>query len=111
MLSEPRLCDSDGLFELPGPSILFGELRKRNRCRILLDPPSKFFNPEIVRHVCYGTWTDCVAELARPRPSVSRSMTLNCLLLLVIAHSYLALSAKSPKSTPIVLATPTWLPA
>jgi hypothetical protein len=30
--------------------VLFGELRKRNRRRVLLDPTSKFFNPWIVRH-------------------------------------------------------------
>jgi len=34
--------------------MLFGELRKRNRRRVLLDPASKFFNPRIIRHERYG---------------------------------------------------------
>jgi hypothetical protein len=46
--------------------VLFGELRKRNRRRILQDPASKFFNPRIVWHAShYGaaiaTSTDLVA--------------------------------------------------
>jgi hypothetical protein len=33
--------------------VLLGQLRKRNRRRILLDPASKFFNPLVVRHASF----------------------------------------------------------
>jgi hypothetical protein len=57
--------------------MLFGELRKRNRRRILLDPASKFFNPLIVGHEAYGTVTECVTGLlTRPRLSVTVNLTL-----------------------------------
>ena len=48
MLVETGPGDFDGLFVLAGAAVLFGELRKRNRRRVLLDPASKFFNPRIV---------------------------------------------------------------
>src|SRR5690349_18774137 len=54
MLCEAGPADAHGVLELPGPSMLFGELRKSNRRRILLDPASKFFNPRVVRHKRYG---------------------------------------------------------
>ena len=38
------------IFIQPGAAVLFGELRKRNRRRILLDPASKLFYAGIVRH-------------------------------------------------------------
>ena len=38
-------------------TVLFGELRKRNRRRILLDPASKFFYTGIVRHAWYSLKT------------------------------------------------------
>ena len=40
---EAGAADVDRLLALPGPSELFGELRKRNRRRIRLDPASKIF--------------------------------------------------------------------
>jgi hypothetical protein len=51
VLCETRLADPDGFFTVARPAILFGELRKRNRRRILLNPASKVFNPRVVRHV------------------------------------------------------------
>ena len=40
----------NGSFEIPGTPVLFRELRKRNRRRILLDPASKVFNPGVLGH-------------------------------------------------------------
>ena len=42
--------DFDRLFEIACSPVLFRELRKRNRRRILLDPASQFFYPRIVGH-------------------------------------------------------------
>ena len=50
VLDQPCVAHADGLVVFPGPPVLFGELRKRNRRRILQDPASKFFNPWVVRH-------------------------------------------------------------
>jgi hypothetical protein len=44
--TSPR--DFYGRVELAYATVLFSELRKRNRRRVLLDPASKFFNPRIV---------------------------------------------------------------
>jgi hypothetical protein len=38
----------DSFLQLSRTTVLFGELRKRNRRRILLDPSSKAFNSRIV---------------------------------------------------------------
>ena len=67
MLSQPGSADVDGLVEVPGPTELFGELRKSNRRRILLNPASKFFNPRGSRHEPYGIVTVLAADrLVRP---------------------------------------------
>ena len=50
VLDQPGVAHADGLVEFPSPPVFLGELRKRNRRRILLDPASKFFNPWVVRH-------------------------------------------------------------
>jgi hypothetical protein len=57
--------------------VFFGELRKSNRRRILLDPASKVFNPRVVVHALhYGiTVTATVTEAVRPRLSVTASDT------------------------------------
>jgi hypothetical protein len=56
--------------------VLFRELRKRNRRRILLDPASKFLNPQVVGHVPYGTTTGLVTVAVLPRLSVTVNLTL-----------------------------------
>lgn len=43
MNRETSATDIDGLLRLAGATVLFGELRKRNRRRVLLDPSSEFF--------------------------------------------------------------------
>ena len=48
MLLQTRPGNLDRLVVLADATMLFGELRKGNRRRILLDPASKFFNPRIV---------------------------------------------------------------
>jgi hypothetical protein len=45
MLRQTGPAHSNGFVELACTSMLFCELRKGNRRRILLDPASKFFNP------------------------------------------------------------------
>ena len=50
MLCQPRLAHPNGFFEVSGPPVLLGKLRKSNRRRILPDPASKVFNPGIVGH-------------------------------------------------------------
>jgi hypothetical protein len=53
VLRETIPTDANGVLELARTPMLFGELRKRNRRRILLDPASKFFNARVV-HERYG---------------------------------------------------------
>ena len=43
-------ADADGFLRATGAAELFGERRKRQRRRILLDPASQVFNPRAVRH-------------------------------------------------------------
>jgi len=50
MLCEARLTHPDGCFAVSRAPVFLGQLRKRNRRRILLDPASKIFNPRVVRH-------------------------------------------------------------
>ena len=50
MDGKPGSAGCDRVFVAASPPVLFGELRKRNRRRVLLDPASKFFNTWIVRH-------------------------------------------------------------
>ena len=52
---------------LPRAPQFFGELRKRNRRRILLDPASEIFNPLVV---CHTYWTRSVCEVEFVRPLV-----------------------------------------
>jgi hypothetical protein len=54
MLGQPGTRDASRLFKLAGSPVFLGELRKRNRRRILEDPASKVFNPLAVRHEDYG---------------------------------------------------------
>jgi hypothetical protein len=65
VLCETGPADANRLVVLSGAPMLLGELRKRNRRRILLDPASKFFNPLVVRHApFYGatvTFEEAVA--------------------------------------------------
>jgi hypothetical protein len=50
VLCEARLTHPDGFFAVSRAPVLFGQLRKRNRRRILLDPASKILNPRVIRH-------------------------------------------------------------
>ena len=50
MLHQASATHANGFVVVPGTSVFLGELRKRNRRRILLDPASKFFNPRVVGH-------------------------------------------------------------
>ena len=54
MLRQAVPANANGVLELACTPMLFRELRKCNRRRILLDPASKFFNPRVVRHALYG---------------------------------------------------------
>jgi hypothetical protein len=47
---ETRATGIDGVLEWSGATVLFGELRKRNRRRVLLDPSSKTFKTRRFRH-------------------------------------------------------------
>ena len=47
---ETRTTDLDRFLELRRAPMLLGELRKRNRRRIFLDPASKVFYPRIISH-------------------------------------------------------------
>ena len=75
MEGQSGAADINRFLILPRPAAFFGELREGNRRRVLLDPASKFFNPRIIRHGTYGTATDLVVKLTRPRLSVSLSLT------------------------------------
>jgi hypothetical protein len=56
--------------------MLFSQLCKSNRRRILLNPASKFFNPRMFRHDPYGMLIIRGAEtLVRPKLSVTVSVT------------------------------------
>jgi len=57
VLCEAGATDAHGFVVLTGTAVFFGELRKRNRRRILLNPASKFFNPRVFRHEGYGIST------------------------------------------------------
>jgi hypothetical protein len=50
MLSQASLAYPDGFLAVTGTAMLFSELRKSNRRRILLDPASKIVNPTVFRH-------------------------------------------------------------
>jgi hypothetical protein len=65
----------DRVLILLRPPALFGELRKRNRRRILLDPASKVFNPRIVGHLLYGT--TMLAVMVPVRAGTKLSVTVN----------------------------------
>jgi hypothetical protein len=71
VLRQTGPADANGVFELAGPAMLLRELRKSNRRRIPLDPASKFFNPQVVRHGPYGTTSGLVTVAVRFRLSVT----------------------------------------
>ena len=50
VLNEAGPGHVDCVFQLTGAPMLFGQLRKRNRRRVPLDPASKVFNPRMVSH-------------------------------------------------------------
>ena len=54
---QPGAAGIDRFLILLRPPALFGELRKSNRRRILLDPASEVFYPLVVGHRPYGTTT------------------------------------------------------
>ncbi len=47
---QSRAADVDRFLILLRPPALFGELRKRNRRRVFLDPASQVVYPTVVRH-------------------------------------------------------------
>ena len=79
---EARAADIDRFPELPGPPELFGELRKRDRRRVLLNPASKVLNPLVVGHQLYGTMIVCDAMPVRggTASSVTLSVTVKVAL-------------------------------
>jgi hypothetical protein len=64
------------LLDMPCAATLFGELRKRNRRRIPLDPASQFLNPRVVGHRDYGTVTLVVVVPVRLWSSVTVNLTV-----------------------------------
>ena len=50
MTLEPGTANGHRLTVITRATVLFGQLRKRNRRRILLDPASKVFNPGVRCH-------------------------------------------------------------
>ena len=62
MLFEACAAKTHGLVIVTGAAMLFRELRKRNRRRILLNPASKFVNPRMARQAAIVAPT----EQARP---------------------------------------------
>jgi hypothetical protein len=50
MNGEPRTARGYRIVIAARSTILFAELSKRNRRRILLDPASKILNPRVIRH-------------------------------------------------------------
>ena len=53
MKGQSGAADLDGFGVLPCPPVLLGELRERDRRRILLDPASKVFDAGVVGHRRY----------------------------------------------------------
>jgi hypothetical protein len=47
---EAGAADVHGFLELPGAPVFLGQLGEGNRRRVLLDPPSKIFQPLIDGH-------------------------------------------------------------
>ena len=69
-------ADIDRFLILPRPAAFFGELRERNRRRILLDPASEILNSWTYPPFSYGTVTLAGAdELVRPRLSTTVNRT------------------------------------
>lgn len=74
---KPCAADRDRLFIAASPPVFFGELRKRDRRRVLLDPASKLLNTGMVGHGSiavvspYGMIvTGCVVVAVLPALSV-----------------------------------------
>ena len=79
MRGEAVAADFDGFFVRSVAAAFFGELRKRNRRRVRLDPASKFINPRILRHagLVYGVMVTASCLLAlRPTASVTVRVTI-----------------------------------
>ncbi len=73
---QSRAADVDRFLVLPRPPALFGELRKRNRRRILLDPASKVVYSRVIRHL-YEMVMVTVVVPTRPWLSVIVNLTVN----------------------------------
>jgi hypothetical protein len=50
MLSQAGLAHPDGFLAVTCTAMLFSELRKSNRRRVLLNPASKILNPRVTHH-------------------------------------------------------------
>ena len=74
VLGEADLADGDGFVRVAVAAELFGELRKSNRRRILLDPASKFERRESSVAMASREWGVMGGELrSRPPPLVALS--------------------------------------
>ncbi len=77
MNGEAGAADLHRVFAPADPPVLLGELRKRNRRRIPLDPASKVFNPRTIGHAVYGsTVTVAVAVPFCPASSMTLRTTV-----------------------------------
>src|SRR5437867_8353639 len=77
MDGEAGAAGVDGFVKMSGAAALFGELRERNRRRVLLDPASKVFDSRVFGHRAYGVIvTVAVAVPIRPWLSVIVSLTV-----------------------------------
>jgi hypothetical protein len=50
VLGQADLAHPDGFLAVTRPAVLFRELRKSNRRRILENPASKILYPRVIRH-------------------------------------------------------------
>jgi hypothetical protein len=66
MDGEAGPADLDRFLVLPVAAAFFGELGKRNRRRVLLNPASKVFNPLVVGHFLYGVVMSFEVLAVRP---------------------------------------------
>ena len=64
---EPGAADCDGVMKIAAPPVLFPELRKSKRRRVLVDPAAKLVDATIVSHGINLALSDGDGERCRPR--------------------------------------------
>ena len=105
--SQASPARSNRFLEVPGASVLFPKLRKRDGRRVLLDPSSKLLNPGVLSHVRdYGNRIDTDFVIVAVRPAVSVTVnrttyvvaTVTVYVLLVVGVVLTLLNVPSPKS-------------